>query len=144
MMLLKCCTQYASRFGKLSIGHRTTKGQLSFQSQRRVMTKHVQTTVQLGHFIYKQANYQNLQARLQQYMNQELSDVQTGIKLLTLAKKLLLLIDYAKAFDCVDHNKLRKNFNVKENTRPHYLLPEKPVCRSRSNSQNQPWNNRLV
>ena len=143
-MLLKCCTQYASRFGKLSIGHRTTKGQLSFQSQRRAMTKHVQTTVQLGHFIYKQANYQNLQARLQQYMNQELSDVQTGIKLLTLAKKLLLLIDYAKAFDCVDHNKLRKNFNVKENTRPHYQLPEKPVCRSRSNSQNQPWNNRLV
>ena len=66
-----------------------------------------------GHFIYKQANYQNLQARLQQYMNQELSDVQAGIKLLTLAKKLLLLIDYAKAFDCVDHNKLRKIFNVK-------------------------------
>ena len=49
-----------------------------------------------------------LQARLQQYMNQELSDVQAGIKLLTLAKKLLLLIDYAKAFDCVDYNKLWK------------------------------------
>ena len=31
----KCCTQYASKFGKLSRGHRTGKGQFSFQSQRR-------------------------------------------------------------------------------------------------------------
>ena len=30
MMLWKCCTQYASRFGKLSSGHRTGKGQFSF------------------------------------------------------------------------------------------------------------------
>ena len=36
MLLLKCCTQYASKFGKLSSGHRTGKGQLSFQSQRKV------------------------------------------------------------------------------------------------------------
>ena len=43
-------------------------------------------------------------------------------------------IDYAKAFDYVDHNKLWK-----------ILLPlEKSVCRSRSNSENQAWNNRLV
>ena len=38
MMLLKCCTQYASKFGKLSSGHRTGKGQFSFQSQRKAMT----------------------------------------------------------------------------------------------------------
>ena len=31
MMLWKCCTQYASKFGKLSSGHRTGKGQFSFQ-----------------------------------------------------------------------------------------------------------------
>ena len=42
-------------------------------------------------------------------------------------------IDYAKAFDCVDHNKL-KSFSRDGNTRPPYLPPEKPVCRSRSNS----------
>ena len=30
----KCCTQYASKFGKLSSGHRTGKGQFSFQYQR--------------------------------------------------------------------------------------------------------------
>ena len=46
-MLWKCCTQYASKFGKLSSGHRTGKGQFSFQSQRRAMPKNVQTTAQL-------------------------------------------------------------------------------------------------
>ena len=44
---VKCCTQYASKFGKLSSGHRTGKGQLSFQFQRKTMPKNVQTTVQL-------------------------------------------------------------------------------------------------
>ena len=37
MTLCKCCTQYARKFGKLSSSHRTGKGQLSFQSQRKVM-----------------------------------------------------------------------------------------------------------
>ena len=47
MMLWKCCTQYASKFGKLSSGHRTGKGQFSFQSQRKAMPKNAQTTAQL-------------------------------------------------------------------------------------------------
>ena len=42
-------------------------------------------------------------------------------------------IDYAKAFDCVDHSKLWKNYSRDGNTRPHDLPLEKPVCRSRSN-----------
>ena len=46
-MLWKCCTQYASKSGKLSSGHRTGKGQFSFQSQRKAMPKNVQTTAQL-------------------------------------------------------------------------------------------------
>ena len=50
MMLWKCYTQYASKFGKLSIGHRTGKGQFSFQSQRKVMPKNAQTTAQLHSF----------------------------------------------------------------------------------------------
>ena len=49
-MLLKCCTQYANKFGKLSSGHRTGKSQFSFQSQRRAMSKNVQTTTQLHSF----------------------------------------------------------------------------------------------
>ena len=42
-------------------------------------------------------------------------------------------IDYAKAFDCVDHNKL-ENFGRDGSTRPPDLPLEKPVCRSGSNS----------
>ena len=40
-------TQYASKFGKLSSGHRTRKGRFSFQSQRKAMPKNAQTTTQL-------------------------------------------------------------------------------------------------
>ena len=46
-MLWKCCTQYASKFGKLSSGHRTGKGQFSLHSQRKAMPKNAQTTTQL-------------------------------------------------------------------------------------------------
>ena len=46
MMLLKCCTQYTSKFGKLSSGHRTGKGQFSFRSQRRTLPNNVQSTIQ--------------------------------------------------------------------------------------------------
>ena len=45
-MVWKCCTQYASKFEKLS-GHRTGKGQFSLQSLRKAMPKNVQTTAQL-------------------------------------------------------------------------------------------------
>ena len=46
-LMLQCCTQYASKSGKLSSGHRTGKGQFSFQSQRKAMPKNVSTTTQL-------------------------------------------------------------------------------------------------
>ena len=50
MLLLKCYIQYINKFGKCNSGHRTEKGQFSFQSQRRAMPKNVQTTVQLHSF----------------------------------------------------------------------------------------------
>ena len=50
MIMLKFCAQYANKFGKLSSGHRTGKGNFSFQSQRRAMPKNVQTTAQLYSF----------------------------------------------------------------------------------------------
>ena len=55
VMLWKCCTQYASKFGKLSSGHRTEKGQFLFQSQRKAMPKKAQTTTQLhsSHMLVK-------------------------------------------------------------------------------------------
>ena len=92
-----------------------------------------------------------LQARLQQYVNHELPDVQAGLrkgrgsrdqianirwiikKSREFQKNIYCFIDYAKAFDCVDHNKLWKILQ-EMNTRPPDLPPEKSVCRSRSNS----------
>ena len=52
---VKCCTKYASKFGKLSSGHRTEKGQFSFPSQRTAMPKNAQTTAQLhtSHMLVK-------------------------------------------------------------------------------------------
>ena len=93
-----------------------------------------------------------LQARLQQYMNREFPDVQAGFRkgqgtryqianirwIMEKARDFqkniyFCFIDYAKAFDCVDHNKL-ENSERDRNTRPPDLPPEKSVCRSRSNS----------
>ena len=42
---VKCCTQYVSKFGKLSSGDRSGKGPFSFPSQRRTMPKNGQTTI---------------------------------------------------------------------------------------------------
>ena len=51
-------------------------------------------------------------------------------------------IDCAKAFDCVDHNKLWKI--LKKIGIPDYLTPKKPVYRSRSNSYKWTWKHELV
>ena len=103
-----------------------------------------------------------LQARLQQYMNHELPDAQAGLRkgrgtrdqianicwIIEKAREFqkslyFCFIDYAKAFDCVDHNKLWKILKDR-NTRPLYLPSEKSVSRSRSNRYNWTWNYRLV
>ena len=47
VMLWKCFSQHASKFWKLSSGHRTGKGQFSFQYQRKTISKNAQTTTQL-------------------------------------------------------------------------------------------------
>ena len=86
-----------------------------------------------------------LQARLQQYVNRELPDVQAGFRkgrgsrdqianirwIIEKARKFqknmyFCFIDYAKAFDCVDHNKLWK-------TLQEMRIPD-DLCRSRNNS----------
>ena len=93
-----------------------------------------------------------LQARLQQYMNHELPDVQAGFRkgrgtrdqitnihwIIEKAREFqkniyFCFIDYVKAFDYVDHNKL-ENSERDGNTRPPDLPLEKSVCRSGSNS----------
>ena len=131
MMLWKCCTQYASKFGKLSSGHRTGKGQFSFQSQRKAMQCNAKEcskyhTVALISYASK-VMLKILQARLQQYMKCELPDVQAGFRkgreprdqianirwIIKIARVFqrniyFCFIDCAKAFDCVDCNKLWK------------------------------------
>ena len=93
-----------------------------------------------------------LQARLQQYVNRELPDVQAGFRkgrgtidqiaiicwIIDKAKEFqkniyFCFIDYAKAFDCVDHNKLG-NSERDGNTRTPDLPLEIRACRSGSNN----------
>ena len=93
-----------------------------------------------------------LQARFQQYVNREPPDVQARFRkgrgtrdqianMCWITEKArefqkniyFCFIDYAKAFDCVDHNKL-ENSSRDGNAKPLYLPPEKFVCRSKSNS----------
>ena len=45
--MMLCYSQYASKFGKLSSGHKTINCQFSFQSERKAMPKNAQTTTQL-------------------------------------------------------------------------------------------------
>ena len=80
MMLWKCCTQYASKVGKLSSSHRTGKGQFSFQSQRKAMPKNAQTTAQLHSSHVSKVMIKIFQSRLQQYMNCETPDIQVGFR----------------------------------------------------------------
>ena len=127
MMLLKCCTQCASKFGKLSSGHRT--GNVSFpsdpkekQCQRMFKIPHIALISHASKLMFK-----IFQARLQQYMNQDLPEVQAGFRkgrgirnqianicwIIEKAREFqkniyFYSIDYVKAFDCVDHHKLWK------------------------------------
>ena len=73
--VVKVLHSISSKFGKLSSGHRTGKGQFSSQSYRKAMPKNVQTTTQVHSLIShtSKVKLKILQARLQQYVNCELS-----------------------------------------------------------------------
>ena len=62
-MLLKHCTQYTSKFGKLNSGHRTGKGEFSFQCQRKAMPKNVQITIQFNGTPHQYSCLENLMER---------------------------------------------------------------------------------
>ena len=123
MILWKCCTQYASKFGKLSSGHRTGKDQ--FHKRNAKKCSNFRKIILISHA--SKVMLKILQARLQQYVNRELLDVQAGFRkgrgirdeiagiwqIIKNAREFqkninFCFIDYAKAFDCVDHNKLWK------------------------------------
>ena len=148
MMLWKCCTQHASKFGKLSSGHRTRKSQFSFQSQRKAMPKNAQTTAQLhsshalvksyskskvrelwasrcSSWIYKiQRNHRsNSQHLLDHWKSKRVPE-----------KHLLLLYWLHQSIWLCGSQQTVENSSRDRNTRPPDLPPEKSVCRSRSNS----------
>ena len=137
-MLWKCCTQYASKFGKLSSGHRTGKRQFSFQFQRKAMPKSAQTTAQLhsSHTLAKSCSkfskpdFNNTWTENFQMFNLDLEKADepkiklppsTGsLKKQEFQKNIYFcFIDHAKAFDCVDHHKLWKV--LKETGLPDHL-----------------------
>ena len=125
-MLWKCCTQDTSKFGKLSNGHRTGKGQFSFQSQRRAMPKNVQTTPQLPSFNIlarlcsksfklgfnttwtKNFQMHKLNLRKGRGTRYQISNIWWVLEKARGFQKSIYFcfIDYIKAFDCVDHNQL--------------------------------------
>ena len=124
-MLLKCYIQYVSKFGKFSSGHRTGKSQFSFQPQRRAVPKNIQTMVQM-HLISHASKVvlKILQVRFRQYANHVLLVVQAGFRKgrgtrdqitnsLWITERARVFQktfpDYAKAFDCMDHNKLENS-----------------------------------
>ena len=148
-----CCTQYASKFGKLSSGHRT--GKCVFipipKKGNAKECSNYHTIALISHA--SKIMLKILQARLYRSVNQELPDVQAGFRkgrgtrdqianfrwIIEKASEFqkniyFCFIDYAKAFDYVDHNKLWKILKRGGNTRPLYLPPEKLICQSRSNS----------
>ena len=81
MLLGKCCTQYVSKFGKLSSSHRTGKGQVFIPMPKKGNAKECSNycTIALISHVSK-VMLKILQARLQQYVNHEIPDVQAGFR----------------------------------------------------------------
>ena len=145
-MLWKCCTQYVIKFWELSSGYRTGKGQFSFQSQRKAMPKNAQSTAQLYSSHTSKVILKILQARLQQYMNRELPDVQAGFRtgrgtrdqiahIHWSSKKqescrinLLLLYWLCQRFWLCGSQQTVENSSRDGNTRPPDLPPEKSIA----------------
>ena len=153
MMASRWCIQNVSKFGRPSSGHRTGNSQSSTQFPRRAVLMNVLTIRQLHpSSMLLRSCWISWMLGFSIYVKQELPDVQTGSRkgrgtrnqvanihwLIEKTKEFqkniyLCFIDYAKAFDCVDHNKLWKALKEMEIS-DHLICPEKPICGSRSNS----------
>ena len=139
-MLWKCCTQYVSKFEKLSRGHRTEKSQFFIPIPKKEKAKECPNYCTIALISHSsKVILKILQVRLQQYVNCELPVVQSGFrkgrgtrdqianihwiieKVREFQKHIYFcFIDYVKAFDCVDHNKLWKI--LKEMGIPDHLI----------------------
>ena len=150
MRLWKCCTQYASKFGKLSSSHRTGKGQFSFESQRKAMPTNAQTTAQLhsSHKLVKYCvkfskldfnstwpeNFQMFKLDLEKAEEPEVK-LPTSVgswKKQENSRKTSASLTALKPLTVWITTNCGKFLDG--NSRPLYLPPEEPVCRSRRNS----------
>ena len=76
-----CCTQYVSKFGKLSSGHRTGKRSVFISIPKKGNAKECSNYCTIALFPHaSKVMLKILQARPQQYVNQELPDVQAGFR----------------------------------------------------------------
>ena len=149
-MLLKCCTQYDSQFGKLNSSHRTGKRSVFIPIPNKGNAKecfNYHTIVLISHA--SKVMLKILQARLQQYVNRELPDVQAGFRKSRGTRdqiaNILWITEKAKEFQKTSTSASLTalkpltvwittncgNSSRDGNTRPPYLPPEKPVYRSR-------------
>ena len=119
-----------------SSGHKTGKGQFSFQPQRKEMSKNVQIPHKCTHFTLQQSNAENYSSQLPQYVNQELPDLQAQFRN---GRGLEI-----KLVTFIGSKKKQENSRKKQQFFGTYLPHEKSACRSRSNSQNQTWKIGLV
>ena len=128
MMLWKCCSKYANKFGKLSNGHRTGKSQFAFPIPKKGSAKECSNHLTIALISHtSKILLKILQIRLQQCVNREIPNVQAGFRtdrgtrdqiaiihwIIEKAREFqkniyFCFIDCAKAFDHVDHNKLWK------------------------------------
>ena len=148
MILLKCCTQNVSKFGKLSTGHRTGKVSFHFNATE-CSNYHIIALISHANKIMLKI----LQARLQQYVNWELPSVQPGFRKGRGTGDQIANIHWIKTSTFASLTMLKplpvwitklENSSRDGNTRPSHLPSEKLVCRTRSNSLNWTWNNGLV
>ena len=151
-MLLSCHTQYATKFGKLSNGHRTENVQFSIQFQRKETPKNIQTTIQLGSFqtlaslcsksfklcfrsmwtknfqMYK-TGFEEAEERENEFPTFIVSWRNQGKSRKTSTSASLIMLKPLCGSQQTVETSQRDG-----NTRPPYQPPEKPVCWSRSNS----------
>ena len=108
-MLWKCFTQYVSKFGKPSSGHRTGKCQSLSQFPRRTVLKNVQITRQL-HLSPMPVRlcWKSFKVGFSSSWTKTFQMFRLGLEKAEESEIYLCLIDWNKAFDCVDHNKLWK------------------------------------
>ena len=152
MMLWKCCTQYARKFGKLSSGHRKRAAFIPIPKKGNAKECSNYHTIALILHASK-VMLKILQARLQQYVNCELPDVQAGFKkgrgirdriayirwIINKSKRvpekyLLLLYWLCRSRWLCGSQQTLENSERDGNTRPLDLPPDKSACKSRRNT----------